>query len=341
MSDKYDPNASAFAALRQFTAGAAAAEELLLADGRMLRVVPMADIRPDPHQVRALDSLVAIQAAAEGGNPWAAQELAELQALSASIQEIGLQQPLGVVEDGRVYRLIFGHRRYLALQMAQAREVPCVVWSSVPTSLHLRLQIEENWRRKDLGDAEVHEALVRYKQALAQERGVAEEEVSWAEVSANFGIPDDTRKRLARLKRLDPVAYALARETRLSEYVLRPLLQYNQQVEEGKGEPLAAEAQRRVVQGVAEADTISPSVTATLLRAELGGEEPVPPPTGRSDLGVKLERRWAGMGQEVQKLRKHLGDLTTDDRAALQQSTTALRTMLDQVQAELSAELTL
>lgn len=312
--------------------------QLALDDGREVRVLEVAALRAHPRQVRALPDLEDLLAAEALGDTQAAQEMAGLRTLAESIKAHGLQQPIGVEEaGGETYTVVFGHRRWMALRLAGIERVPCVVWTKLPTSVRIRVQLAENLDREDLGDAERYEALAAYREVLAEERGVSVKEVPWGEVSCVFRVSDDTRKRIARLQRLGAEAYLLAKRARLSEWLLRPLLQHIQQAEEDKGPPLDGPAQLRIIQAlVAAEEEPTPATVVELIRAELGeeGGREITPPMGRSLDGLKWERRWTAWEKEMGRLREQLGTLTADDQRVLMERATRLRALLDQVLGE-------
>ena len=77
---------------------------------------------------------------------------AELDALSQSVREKGVLQPLLVrrhPDDGSRYELIAGERRWLAAQAAQLHEVPVVI-KDIDDRDALEIAIIENIQRQDL-----------------------------------------------------------------------------------------------------------------------------------------------------------------------------------------------
>lgn len=98
---------------------------------------------------------------------------AELEALSRSIKEQGVIQPLLLrrVDDG--YELVAGERRLRAARMAGLAEVPCVV-KSVSDSQSLEMSIIENIQRENLNPVEEAEAYQR----LISEFGLTQDEAA-------------------------------------------------------------------------------------------------------------------------------------------------------------------
>jgi ParB family chromosome partitioning protein len=66
-----------------------------------------------------------------------------------SIKEVGLIQPLVVVENGESYEVIAGHRRLMACELAGLTEVPCIVTISAGLEKEV-LKMHENIAREDI-----------------------------------------------------------------------------------------------------------------------------------------------------------------------------------------------
>ena len=98
----------------------------------------------------------------------------ELQALSESIAEHGIIQPLTVRETaGGYYQIIAGERRWRAARMAGLSEVPAVIMEADDRKA-MELALIENLQRQDLNPVE--EALGY--QSLMTEYGLTQEEAS-------------------------------------------------------------------------------------------------------------------------------------------------------------------
>ncbi|MBW2514427.1 MAG: ParB/RepB/Spo0J family partition protein [Deltaproteobacteria bacterium] len=97
----------------------------------------------------------------------------ELAALSASIKEQGIIQPLLIrrLEDG--YELVAGERRLRAAKLAGYRDVPCVIKDLTEKQL-LEMSLVENIQRENLNPMEEAEAYQR----LITEFGLTQEEVA-------------------------------------------------------------------------------------------------------------------------------------------------------------------
>jgi ParB family chromosome partitioning protein len=121
--------------------------------GSVVRL-PLAAIRPNPHQPRRRF----------------AQEA--LEELAASIREKGLLQPLLVRPKGEGFELVAGERRFRAAQMAGLSEVPAVV-RDLTDQEALELALVENLQREDLSPVEEARG---YQALLAM--GLTQEEVA-------------------------------------------------------------------------------------------------------------------------------------------------------------------
>ena len=98
----------------------------------------------------------------------------ELTALSESIQQHGILQPLTVRETGAgYYQIIAGERRWRAARMAELTEVPAIVVEADDKKA-MELALIENLQRQDLNSVE--EALGY--QSLIEEFGLTQEETA-------------------------------------------------------------------------------------------------------------------------------------------------------------------
>ncbi|MBR0484853.1 MAG: ParB/RepB/Spo0J family partition protein, partial [Oscillospiraceae bacterium] len=104
------------------------------------------DIRPNPHQPRIFF------------------QSEELRALSDSIRQNGILQPLTVRQCGDFYELIAGERRLRAAKIAGLRCVPCIVMEINDRNSAI-LALVENIQRQDLNyfdEAAALEKLITY-----------------------------------------------------------------------------------------------------------------------------------------------------------------------------------
>ena len=83
-----------------------------------------------------------------------------LQELAASIRAYGILQPLTVRQQGGVYQLVAGERRWRAARIAGLRQVPCLL-ARVDEEDAALLALIENLQRRDLDYMEEAEAIAR------------------------------------------------------------------------------------------------------------------------------------------------------------------------------------
>jgi len=116
----------------------------------------------------------------------------ELAALSASIKEQGIIQPLLVrkLEDG--YELVAGERRLRAAKLAGYREVPCVIKDLTEKQL-LEMSLVENIQREDLNPME---------EADAYHRLITEFELTQEEAAKRVGKSRPAVANFLRLRQL-------------------------------------------------------------------------------------------------------------------------------------------
>ena len=96
-----------------------------------------------------------------------------LRELAASMEKYGVLQPLLVKQNGLMYEIIAGERRWRAAKLAGLREVPVIVKDFAPQE-RAEIAIIENIQREDLGPVEEAKAY----QALIDEYGLTQEEVA-------------------------------------------------------------------------------------------------------------------------------------------------------------------
>lgn len=163
----------------------------------MLRRVPIASIRPNPHQPRTQFDDAALA------------ELAD------SIREHGLIQPLIVHEAGPDdYTLIAGERRWRASQRAGLSELPVVVKETTPQGM-LELALVENVQRADLNPLE---------EALAYQQLIEEFGLTQGDVAKRVGKSRPTVANMVRLLDLPANVQEAVAQGRLSGGHARALL---------------------------------------------------------------------------------------------------------------------
>ena len=116
----------------------------------------------------------------------------ELAALSASIKEQGIIQPLLIrrIEDG--YELVAGERRLRAAKLAGYRDVPCVIKDLTEKQL-LEMSLVENIQRENLNPME---------EADAYHRLISEFELTQEDVAIHVGKSRSAVANFLRLRQL-------------------------------------------------------------------------------------------------------------------------------------------
>lgn len=145
-----------------------------------------------------------------------------LKALSASVQEHGVLQPLVVrpLESGR-YLIVAGERRFRAARMAGLPSVPCLVKEYTPEQA-LAVALTENIHRDDLSDMEKSDALVQLRDLTGR---------TWKEIAQAVHLSHDRVMQLASLQSLVPEVKEQVRSGLLSgrkALALRPLPPHEQ-----------------------------------------------------------------------------------------------------------------
>lgn len=93
--------------------------------------------------------------------------------LAQSIKEHGIIQPLIVMKEGSVYKIIAGERRWRAARVAGLKKVPAIERSATPQEV-MELALIENIQREDLNPIEEAEAYSR----LMTEHNITQERLS-------------------------------------------------------------------------------------------------------------------------------------------------------------------
>jgi len=115
--------------------------------------IPLDQLRPNPAQPRSVFD--------------------GLEELVASIQRVGVLEPLLVRRSETGYEIISGERRYRASRAAELEEVPCIVMD-IDDQAALEIALIENLQRQDLSPFEEAEGF----QALIDQYGFTHDEVA-------------------------------------------------------------------------------------------------------------------------------------------------------------------
>src|ERR1044072_1509833 len=123
------------------------------AEGRRRIVdLPIAEIHPDPSQVRS-DFMADVVSA---------EDHEELEGLARNIAAIGIHNPIHVRLDREGgYLIISGERRWRAAAMAGLEVVPCLIAGDHDPARNTLTQLSENLQRSNLKLLDVAQALKR------------------------------------------------------------------------------------------------------------------------------------------------------------------------------------
>lgn len=137
-----------------------------------------------------------------------------IRALSESIKEHGVLQPIVVTyEDGK-YKIVAGERRWRASRMAGLKKIPAIV-RTLDSQNRLELSIIENAQREDLNAVELATAYAKLKTQFNMSTAEIAKKVGKSEASVNntiklLNLPESAKKTMVKEK--------------LSEGVMRPLV---------------------------------------------------------------------------------------------------------------------
>lgn len=137
-----------------------------------------------------------------------------LEALSDSIKEHGVLQPIVVVKEGKKYKIVAGERRWRAAKMAGLTKIPTIV-RTLDAQNRLELSIIENAQREDLNAIEMATAYAKLK---------AQFNLAPAEIAKRVGKSESSIVNTMRLLNLDEDVKKKMVEHNLSEGVMRPLV---------------------------------------------------------------------------------------------------------------------
>ena len=137
-----------------------------------------------------------------------------IEALSASIKEHGVLQPIVVTPEDGKYKIVAGERRWRASKMAGLDKIPAII-RTLDMQNRLELSIIENAQREDLNAIELATAYAKLKAQFnltAKEIAakVGKSEASVVNTMRLLNLPDDVKKTMVKEK--------------LSEGVMRPLV---------------------------------------------------------------------------------------------------------------------
>lgn len=142
----------------------------------------------------------------------------EMEELKSSIQEVGLLEPLVVVQEGELYKLISGHQRKKALEELGIEKVAVNIVNLQDEDEELAL-IHANIKQRKLNDMELARVIKAEKEIIQQKikKGTLKNQGRAIEqVANNLEISKDKAKRLDRLNLLIPELQKLVEQGKIT-----------------------------------------------------------------------------------------------------------------------------
>ena len=137
-----------------------------------------------------------------------------IEALAESIKEHGVLQPIVVTPEDGEYKIVAGERRWRASKLAGLEKIPAII-RTVDSQHRLEISVIENAQREDLNAIEL---------ATAYAKLGSQFNLSTAEIAAKIGKSESTIIGTMRLLNLpDDVKKIMVKE-KLTEGVMRPLI---------------------------------------------------------------------------------------------------------------------
>ena len=137
-----------------------------------------------------------------------------LEALAASIKEHGVLQPIVVTKEDGQYKIVAGERRWRASKIAGLDKIPAIV-RTLDSQNRLELSIIENAQREDLNPIELATAYAKLKNQF---------NLSDEDIAAKVGKSENTVQNTLRLLNLPEDAKRIMVKEKLTEGVMRPLV---------------------------------------------------------------------------------------------------------------------
>lgn len=138
----------------------------------------------------------------------------QLEALSNSIKENGVVQPIVVVKEGKKYQIVAGERRWRASRMANLDKIPAIV-RTLDAQKRLEISLIENVQREDLNPIEIATVYAKFRSQF---------NLSNAEIAKRVGKSESAIINTTRLLNLPDSAKHAMVEHKLSEGQMRPLV---------------------------------------------------------------------------------------------------------------------
>lgn len=143
-----------------------------------------------------------------------------IKALSESIKEHGVLQPIVVTHEDGKYKIVAGERRWRASKLAGLKKIPAIV-RTLDSQNRLELSIIENAQREDLNAVELATAYAKLKTQF---------NMSVAEIAKKVGKSEISVNNTIKLLNLPESAKKVMVKEKLSEGVMRPLVSMEEEM---------------------------------------------------------------------------------------------------------------
>ncbi len=143
-----------------------------------------------------------------------------INALAASIKEHGVLQPIVVTKEDGKYKIVAGERRWRAAKIAGLDKIPAVI-RTLDSQNRLELSIIENAQREDLNAIELATAYAKLKSQF---------NLSASEIATKVGKSEQAIQNTLRLLNLPEDVKKIMVKEKLSEGVMRPLVNRDEKV---------------------------------------------------------------------------------------------------------------
>ncbi|MDO4611954.1 MAG: ParB/RepB/Spo0J family partition protein [Candidatus Saccharibacteria bacterium] len=137
-----------------------------------------------------------------------------IEALSASIKEHGVLQPIVVTREDGKYKIVAGERRWRASKLAGLEKIPAII-RTLDSQNRLELSIIENAQREDLNAIELATAYAKLKNQF---------NLSSEDIAAKVGKSEASIQNTLRLLNLPEDVKKIMVKEKLTEGVMRPLV---------------------------------------------------------------------------------------------------------------------
>lgn len=143
-----------------------------------------------------------------------------IEALAASIREHGVLQPIVVTREDGKYKIVAGERRWRAAKIAGLEKIPAII-RTLDSQNRLEISVIENAQREDLNPIELATAYAKLKNQF---------NLTDSEIAVKVGKSENTVQNTLRLLNLPEEAKRTMVKEKLTEGVMRPLVNQSEEV---------------------------------------------------------------------------------------------------------------